>query len=156
MTAHPPTPATEALDRAGVDYRMVPFGPVRSVEEAAAARGIALEALVKTLVVRREEGAYTLVLVPGSAGLDYKKLRAHLGVRRLTMPDPEEARDATGYERGTITPLGAGDWPVIVDRRLTGLPEISVGAGIRGWAIHLEPDALLSALPGAETADISS
>jgi len=152
----PSTPATEALDRAGAAYRMVPFGPVRSVEEAATARGIPLDALAKTLVVRTEEGAYTLVLVPGSAGLDYKKLRAHLGLRRLTMPDPDEARAATGYERGTITPLGAGGWPVIVDRRLIGLPEVSVGAGTRGWAIHLDPQALLSALPGAEVADVST
>jgi Cys-tRNA(Pro) deacylase len=156
VTEAPSTPATDALDRAGASYRMVPFGPVRSVEEAAAARGIPLEALAKTLVVRREERSYTLVLVPGSAGLDYKKLRAHLGLRRLTMPDPEEARAATGYERGTITPLGAGDWPVVVDRRLTDLPEGSGGAGVRGWAIHLDPGALISALRDVEVADVSS
>jgi Cys-tRNA(Pro) deacylase len=135
---------------------MVRFGPVRSVEEAAAARGIPLDALAKTLVVRREEGAYVLVLVPGSAGLDYRKLRAHLGVRRLTMPDPDEARAATGYQRGTITPLGAGDWPVVVDRRLVDLPEISIGAGVPGWAIHLEPGVLIAALGDVEVADVAS
>lgn len=125
-----------------------------SAEEAARRRGIALQALAKTLVVRVEEGTYVLVLVPGDAGLDYRKLRSHLGVRRLTMPDPDEARSATGYERGTITPLGAGDHRVILDHRLASLDEISLGSGAHGWAIHLHPDHLLA--DGAEVADIAS
>ena len=85
-----------------------------------------------------------LVLVPGDSGMDYKKLRQHLGVRRLTMPDPDEAFAATGYRRGTITPLGSGQ-PAILDTGLVGLEEISLGAGVEGWAIHLDPADLVEA-----------
>jgi Cys-tRNA(Pro)/Cys-tRNA(Cys) deacylase len=153
MSDHVDTPATRALADAGVPFRLVSYERVRSAEEAAERRGIELDALVKTLVVRVEEGAYVLVLVPGNRGLDYPKLRALLGVRRLTMPDPDEAKGATGYERGTITPFGAGSHRVVVDERLLAHGEISLGSGVEGWAIHLDPSHLLTL--GAFAADIS-
>ena len=152
MTETPPeTRATEAARAAGIEFRVVHQGRVRSAEEAAAARGIEIGQLAKTLVVRVDEGEYVLVLVPGDKGMDYKKLRSHLGVRRLTMPDPQEALEATGYEPGTITPLGAGGWPIIVDRSLADRPEISLGAGVPGWAIHLDPRALVTAFDATVT-----
>lgn len=149
------TPATSFLDAAGVDHTVVEYGRVASAEEAAEARGIRLEQLVKTLVVRVGEGRYVLVLIPGDGGLDYKKLRAELGVRRLTMPDPAEAKDATGYERGTITPFGAtGGWPVIMDTRLEGMDLVSLGAGVHGAAINLTPVDVIAST-GARTLDIA-
>lgn len=134
-------------------FRLVPYGDVRSAEEAATARGIPLAALAKTLVVRVEEGRYVLVLVPGDRGLDYSKLRTHLGVRRLTMPDPDEAKQATGYARGTITPYGAGGHAVVVDEGLLGHEEISLGSGVNNWAIHLAPATVVGL--GATPADIA-
>ena len=60
------------------------------------------------------------------------------------MPDPDEALAVTGYRRGTITPLGSG-LPAILDRALLGHAEISLGAGVEGWAIHLDPADLVEA-----------
>lgn len=140
----PSSPAIDAASEAGVDFRLVPHGTVTSAQEAAEKRGIDISQLVKTLVVRIEEDQYVLVLVPGDSGMDYKKLREHLGVRRLTMPDPDEAHMATGYRRGTITPLGSG-LPAILDRRLVGHSEVSLGSGVEGWAIHLDPADLVEA-----------
>ena len=148
------TSATRFLDAAGIGYSVVEYGRVSSAEEAAEARGIRLEQLVKTLVVRVEEGEYVLTLVPGDSGLDYKKLRAELGVRRLTMPDPVEAKDATGYERGTITPFGAeGGWPVIIDARLEAMDLVSLGAGVHGAALNLSPSDVIAST-GARVLDI--
>jgi Cys-tRNA(Pro)/Cys-tRNA(Cys) deacylase len=151
---NPSSPAIDAVTASGVVHRLVHYGQVRGAEEAAQARGVDLSALAKTLVVRVEEGSYVLVCVPGPARLDYAALRSLLGVRRLTMPDPDEAREATGYARGTITPFGAGEWPVIVDGSLAGLDEVSMGAGIAEWAIHLS-GADLVAVTGATVADVA-
>ena len=63
--------------------------------------------IVKTLVVRRGEGDFLFVLVPGDREISWPKLRAHLGVKRISMPDATVAREVTGYERGTITPFGS-------------------------------------------------
>ncbi|HVR31074.1 MAG TPA: YbaK/EbsC family protein [Acidimicrobiia bacterium] len=153
MPSAPDTAAVRFLAGAAIPHRLVGYGDVRSAEEAAEARGIELGALAKTLVVRVEEGSYVLVLIPGDRGLDYGKLRSHLGVRRLMMPDPEEAMTATGYARGTITPFGAGDHPVVIDEALLAHDEISLGSGAPNWAIHLAPSHLLAI--GATSAPIS-
>ena len=44
--------------------------------------------MVKTIVVRRGEGDYLFVLVPGDRVISWPKLRALLGVSRLSMPPP--------------------------------------------------------------------
>ena len=98
------------------------------------------------MVVRTGGDGYVLVLVPGDRAIDWKALRAHLGVRRLTLADEQQAKEATGYERGTITPFGAGGWPVIADESVPGGGEVSVGGGGQGVAIHLDGDDLVASV----------
>lgn len=149
------TAATRAVSESGIEHRLVTIGRVRSAEEAAAARGIALGQLVKTLVVRRSDDDYFLILVPGDREIDWPKLRSHLDARRLSMPPAEEAFEATGYVRGTITPFGISHrWPVIMDERLGDLDELSIGSGAPGTAIHLSATDLVATIRPI-TADIS-
>ena len=100
----------------------------RSLAEAAAARGVEPHQVVKTMVVRVSEGEHLFVLVPGDREIAWPKLRALLGVNRLSMPPAEEAREVTGYVRGTITPLGSlTALPVIADASMTGpSPSVAV------------------------------
>jgi Cys-tRNA(Pro) deacylase len=148
-------PALDHLDRLGIDYGVVEYGRVSSAEEAAAARGISLEQLVKTLVVRRGENDYVFVLVTGTTAIDWKKMRSALGVRRLSMPDADQAKEATGYARGTITPLGASNaWPVYADRRVAAQQLVSLGSGRHGRAVNVDATKLLTAL-GAAIVDVS-
>ena len=126
----------------------------RSLEEAAALMDLPPSQLVKSLVVRRGEGDYLFALVPGDRSIAWPKLRAVVGVNRLAMPPADEALEATGYERGTITPIGArGDWPVYVDERIGGV-EVALGAGAHGHSALVDADALIAAY-GAIVADIS-
>ncbi|MDQ1712253.1 MAG: Cys-tRNA(Pro)/Cys-tRNA(Cys) deacylase [Frankiaceae bacterium] len=93
------------------------------------------------------------VLVPGDRTVSWPKLRALLGVSRLSLPDAEVARAATGYERGTITPFGSlTAWPVVVGERVTG--EVTLGAGAHGVAVAVDAAAAATAL-GATVADVS-
>ena len=121
------------MDAAGLDYRVVPHGRVSSLAEAAVARGGEVPDVIKTIVVRRADDDYLFVLVPGDRTISWPKLRALLGVSRLSMPDAAAAKEATGYERGTITPFGSiHAWPVIADERMRGR-EVSLGAGATAW-----------------------
>jgi Cys-tRNA(Pro)/Cys-tRNA(Cys) deacylase len=140
--------AESAVASLGVAYQVLRHGPVGSVAEAAAAQGVEVRDLVKTLVVRRAEDEYVFVLVPGDRVISWPKLRALLGVNRLSMPDAATAKAATGYERGTITPFGsARPWPVIADERTRGRT-ISLGAGERGVGLRLAADEAVAALSG--------
>jgi len=145
--------ALAALEESGVAYRLLRHGPVRSLAEAAEARGVTPAAVVKTLVVRRGDDDYLFVLVPGDRTISWPKLRAVVGERRLSMPDAEQAREATGYERGTITPFGSvRSWPVIADERITD--EITLGGGAHGVAVAVDAQSALNALD-AVVADIT-
>lgn len=148
------TPAQLALEQAGIPHEITRHGRVGSLAEAAAARGIEPHDLVKTLVVRRGDDDFLLVLVPGDRQIAWPRLRALLGVNRLSMPDAETARAATGYERGTITPFGARRaWPVVADSRIAGR-RISIGGGAHGVGATLDADAALAALD-AQVADVT-
>jgi Cys-tRNA(Pro) deacylase len=147
-------PAVSDPRLAAVEHRVVTHGRVRSLEEAAEARGLEPAAVIKTMVVRRDENDYLFVLVPGDRRIDWPKLRTHLDERRLSMPDPSEALAVTGYRPGTITPFGSTrDWPVIMDQRLTS-GDVSIGAGRRGWSITIEGSNLREAL-SADIADVT-
>jgi Cys-tRNA(Pro)/Cys-tRNA(Cys) deacylase len=142
-------------ERLGIPARVVRIRPASSPEESAELQGIPLGALLRTLVVRRGTDDYLFVLVPGGRRFSWPKLRAHLGVTRLSMPDADEARNATGYERGAITPFGSRrPWPVLMDA--TGLEHatIAIGGGGRGVNLHLSPRDLVQHL-GAAVVDVS-
>lgn len=148
------TRAAQALASLGLEHTITRHGRVSSLEEAAAARGVEPGDIVKTLVVRRADDDFLFVLVPGDREISWPKLRAHLGVSRLSMPDATTARDVTGYERGTITPFGSvRAWPVIADSSLQGRT-VSIGAGAHGVAATAHGDDVVRAL-GAEVADVT-
>ncbi|MEA2548399.1 MAG: Cys-tRNA(Pro)/Cys-tRNA(Cys) deacylase [Chloroflexota bacterium] len=150
-----PTPAIDALERAGVPFRVVRTERAHSAEESATLQGIPLAALLRTIVVRRGEDDYVFVLVPGGRRFDWPKVRAHLGVKRLSLPDADEAREVTGYERGAITPFGATRaWPVIVDASAADQPTVAIGGGAHGVNLHLAPADLVRVL-AADLVDVT-
>src|SRR3954471_3516438 len=101
------TRATDAIRATGIPHRVMRTERAHSAEESAELQGIELGALLRTIVVRRGEDDYVFVLVPGGRRFDWPKVRGHLGVKRLSLPDADEAREATGYERGGIKPFRA-------------------------------------------------
>lgn len=147
-------PALRALAASGLAHEVTRHGRVASLAEAAEARGVTSAEIVKTMVVRRGEGDHLLVLVPGDRAISWPKLRALLGVKRLSMPDAAAALSVTGFPRGTITPFGTTvPLPVVADERLLGR-RVSIGAGAHGVAATVDGDALVAHL-GAQTADVT-
>lgn len=148
------TPALRALAESGIEHTVTRHGKVRSLAEAAAARGVPPRAIVKTMVVRRGAGDHLFVLVPGDREISWPKLRALLDVNRISMPDADGAREVTGYERGTITPFGsASALPVIADERIVG-ETISIGAGAHGVAATVAADDVVAHF-AAQVADVT-
>ncbi len=146
--------ALRAVADLGLAHEVLRHGHVGSLSEAAAARGVEPAEVVKTIVVRRGDGDFLFVLVPGDRAIAWPKLRALLGVQRLSMPDADTAFEVTGYRRGTITPFGATtSWPVVADERLLGR-RITLGAGASGVAVAVDADSAVAAL-NAQVADVT-
>ncbi|MEG3613937.1 YbaK/EbsC family protein [Isoptericola haloaureus] len=153
--SEPERRAREALEASGAEFVITRHGRVGSLAEAAAARGVAPDRLLKTIVVRRAADDYLFVLVPGGRTISWPRLRALLGVNRLSLPDAEVAREVTGYERGTITPFGSWHrWPVVADANIPAGGTVSVGAGGHGVGATLDADVLLRVLD-AQVADVT-
>ena len=155
MTDPETTPAIQALEAANVPHRVVRTERANSAEESARFQGIELGQLLRTIVVRRGADDFLFVLVPGGRRFDWPKLRALLGVSRMSLPDAEEAQAVTGYPRGAITPFGSTRaWPVIADASIADLELVAIGGGAWGVNIHLAPADLVAATAG-QLADVT-
>ncbi|KQO82749.1 hypothetical protein ASF17_06865 [Frigoribacterium sp. Leaf263] len=138
----------------GLAVEIVSRPAADTLEDAASLLGVGSSDVVKSLVVRRHDGSFLFALVPGDRQISWAKLRSVVGVNKLSLPRPEIALDATGYERGTITPLGSTTaWPVFADERITGR-RVALGAGEHGYSAFVDADALITAY-AATVADIS-
>ncbi|UDF14725.1 YbaK/EbsC family protein [Antiquaquibacter oligotrophicus] len=138
----------------GITIDIIERPNASSLEEAAAILGVDPSVIVKSLVVKRHDGSFLFALVPGDRQISWAKLRSVVGVNKLQLPDASLALEATGYERGTITPLGSTTaWPVFADERIVG-KRIAMGAGEHGYSAWVEADDLIAGFD-ATIADIS-
>lgn len=154
MTPDPTERVRSAAAERGLDIEVRERPAADSLVDAAALLGIRPADIVKTLVVKRSDDTFLFALVPGDRAISWPKLRAVVGVNKLRLPEPEIALAATGYERGTIVPIGSStDWPIFADERIVGT-RIAMGAGAHGFSLFVDADALIEAY-GATVADIS-
>jgi Cys-tRNA(Pro) deacylase len=138
----------------GLEIEIVSRPAADSLESAAAELGISAAEIVKSLVVKRHDGTFLFALVPGDRQISWAKLRGIVGVNKLRLPEASVALEATGYERGTITPLGSSTaWPIYADERMKGR-RIALGAGEHGLSAFVDADALIAAY-GVVVADIT-
>ncbi len=144
----------EAAAERGLEIEIRERPAARSLPEAAELLGIDPSGIVKTLVVKRSDGTYLFALVPGGRSISWPKLRAVVGVNKLRLPEAELALEATGYERGTITPVGSSTaWPVFADETIVG-QRVAMGAGAHGFSLFVDADDLIRAYD-ATVADIT-
>jgi Cys-tRNA(Pro)/Cys-tRNA(Cys) deacylase len=123
-----------AAAQRGISVELRHRPAANSLEEAAELLGIHPSDIAKTIVLRHSRGSYLFALIPGDTQIAWPKLRSLLGVSKMKLPDAAEALEATGYERGTITPIGSEQsWPVIIDQRLAGHR-----AALGGWRARLQ------------------
>lgn len=147
--AGPSTPATVALDRAGIAYERHPYphdpaAPSYGLE-AAQALGVEPARVFKTLLVEAGKGL-AVGIVPVDGQLDLKALAAALGAKGVTMADPAAAERSTGYVVGGISPLGQKRaLPTVLDETAYAHPTVFVSGGRRGFDIELRPEDLATA-----------
>jgi Cys-tRNA(Pro)/Cys-tRNA(Cys) deacylase len=162
----PPLRETESMPATGTDrveaaaaergfaVELVERPAAQSLEGAAELLGIHPSSIVKSLVVKKHGGTFLFALIPGGRQISWPKLRALVSVNKLSMPPADVALEATGYERGTITPLGSStEWPIYADETIVG-KRVALGAGAHGYSAFVEADDLIRAY-GATVADIS-
>ncbi|MDP9852273.1 Cys-tRNA(Pro) deacylase [Corynebacterium lowii] len=152
------TPATLALEKAGLPFEVVAFEHDPSVqnygEEAAAALDTPAERIAKTLLVESDKGL-AVGVVPVTGLLNLKAMAAALGAKKATMCDPKVAERVTGYVVGGISPFGQKKrLPTVVDSSLESHEDVLVSGGRRGFDLRVSPQVLVQAT-GAVFAEIA-
>lgn len=125
------TPITEYLEQQHIHYRLLPHqSPSTTIEDTATQRGIPLEIMVKSILLRDMGNHYALACVPGNQSVDPKKVRNILKLRRMTCVNYADILTITGYEPGTVSPLLLKtDMPVIFDHQLKQIDKLTISSG---------------------------
>lgn len=155
---HGSTPATTALQRAGVSFEARTYDHDPAAEsfglEAAEALGVAPARVLKTLLVDTGDGL-AVGIVPVDRSLDLKAVAAALGVKKVTMADPAAAERSSGYVLGGISPIGQKRvLPTVLDESANRHDTVLVSGGRRGFDLELAPSHLV-AVTGARVAHIA-
>ncbi len=150
------TPAIDELLARQIPHRVFQHpGPVTSLEQAAAERNQQPEQVVRSIVFRLSEEDFIMVLMAGPGQVPWKFLRRFTGQSRLTMATEEELLRITGCVPGTVSPFGLPQpMRVLVDSRMLEQPEVSLGSGVRGVAVIMDPREMVRAITGVEVITI--
>jgi Cys-tRNA(Pro)/Cys-tRNA(Cys) deacylase len=146
------TPATVALDRAGIAYTPHAYehdaANTNFGLEAATVLGLDPEQVFKTLLADLD-GALVVAIVPVGGKLDLKALASALGGKKAVMADPALAERKTGYIVGGISPIGQKTaHPTVLDETAELFDTIYVSGGRRGFDLELAPADLLRVTNG--------
>ncbi len=145
-------PVSRILTEMKIPHRVFRHvGPLRSVEQAARERGQTPNQVVRSILFRLDDDTFIMVLITGILQVSWKTLRHYLGVSRMTMASEEEVLQETGYVTGAVSPIGLPKpIRVSVDKSVLAVNEISIGSGIRGVTVILDPQDLLKVLSQPE------
>lgn len=153
------TPATLALDKAGVAYTLATYEYDPNAErvglQAAEALGAPPSEVLKTLMVKAD-GKPACVVLASDREVSMKKLAAALGAKSAEMMKPADAERITGYRVGGVSPFGQKKpAPTVIDADAAALPEAFMNGGQRGLQVRLAPRELVRVL-GAKVAAVAS
>lgn len=157
MTEHLDSPVTLQLQTLGIDYEVIVIPldpdkkPVRSLEEVLAGQNRNPGQIVRSLLFRTGSDGFVLLAVAGGGKADWAILRKHLNERRLTMAQPEEVLEATGFPIGAVPPIALPKAVrVLVDTGVFEFERVVIGSGILGYALDIRGDGLRKALAETE------
>ncbi len=126
-----------------------------SAERAAAALGMPLEQVFKTLLTIGGQTGRMLAMVPAGTEVDLKSLARASGNKKVELAPLKDVLPWTGYIRGAVTPLAVSrSLPVFIDETVIIWQRVGISAGERGVELLLRPEDLLK-VTAAEPADIA-
>lgn len=149
------TNAARLLDKARINYRLVPY----EVDENNLAADHVAEQLhedinrvFKTLVLEGDKNGFFVCVIPGNMEVDLKKAAKASGNKKADLIPMKELLPLTGYIRGGCTSIGMKKrFPTFIHSTAGDFPTIFVSAGQRGLQLEIAPADLISFTAAAVT-----
>mgnify|MGYP001612390120 CR=1 FL=1 len=116
--------------------------PVYTSEQAARARKVALRTGVKAMVLKGN--TYFLVLIRADKKVDFKLIKKLEMSNRVRLASPEEVKEQTGCETGSVPPFGfARDFKTYLDKEILKEGKVNFNAGLHTKSIVMMGKDLL-------------
>lgn len=153
------TNAARLLDKAGIDYRLVPYGVDESnlaADHVAEELGEDINCVFKTLVLNGERSGHFVCVIPGNMEVDLKAAARVAGAKKADLIPMKELLPLTGYIRGGCSPIGMKKpFPTFFHSTINNFDRVYVSAGVRGLQFCIAPADLI-AYTGGTVADIAT
>ena len=139
---------TDYLNEHDVSYKILPHAePVFTVEAAAAQRGVLIEEMVKSILLReRKKRRFVMACRVGNSRLDPQKVRVLLpgNWKRLSFATAEEIYQMTGYTKGSVSPLVMPKGlPIVFDYAIKKCRNVNISSGDPMAGLELRSEDLL-------------
>lgn len=141
------TNAARLLDRAKINYRLVPYEVDENnlaADHVAESLGEDIRCVFKPLVLKGERTGHFVCVVPGNCEVDLKKAARAAGDKKADLIPMKELLPLTGYIRGGCSPIGMKKaFPTFFHSTAVDFPVIYVSAGVRGLQFEIAPSDLI-------------
>jgi len=127
------------LKKAGISYRVVRHKPVFTVAEACAELKITPDAVVKNILLKDDKGFF-VVVIQGDRKMDFGAIAKLRSTAKVMMASPEEVKDETGVEIGSVSLLSFPD--VLVESGVKSLSELNIHPDDNKVTLFVSIDAL--------------
>jgi len=143
------------LEAHGVRGEIRTFGEsTHNAALAARELGVELGQIANTILLL-VDGAPMVVVISGDRRIDFKKVKALRGGKKVRMAGPDEVVAHSGFAVGAVSPVALpGGLPVYLDSSLRRYDTIYPAAGETNNMFRTTPDDLLC-VSGAEEADLA-
>lgn len=132
------------LEEKALDYEVRDHAPVYTNPAMAEALDVTEGETVKSLVLSTKEGEMIVMVLPGDKKVDWKKVAAAAGSKKVSFAKPEAVLEAVGCEVGCVPPFGhSTPLAVYMDPALTRLPHVYFNPGVHDKSFRVRGQDLV-------------
>ena len=112
------------------DFKVIELdSSARTAQEAASSLGCEVGAIVKSLILRKND-LFFLCLVSGDKRCSLNKLKKSSNVKDLSMANADKVKEITGFTIGGVSPIGSKiNLETLIDQSLNRFKNLYAAAG---------------------------
>lgn len=128
------------LEKNGVKFEIIKHGSSYRADEASRELKIDLKKIVKTVLFIADGKQPIIIIVRGDKRVDQSKMAKALGYKKLRLATPDELRQITGYEPGTLPPVAHKQMiRTVLDEDVMDEDFVYAGGGSLGSSLKIQP-----------------
>ena len=135
------------LKSRSIPFEVLIHKPVFTSEEAARERGMNLRNGVKALFLKSKSNEFILACIAADRKIDLKKLESFSGLKKLKLASPEEVKEKTNCEIGSVPPfMNLKGFKVFFDNSLLENELAEFNIGMHTHSIRMKLKDLVQAI----------